>query len=290
MKRVGLIFLLFLATASVIFAKQNPIYTQDDIAIFDRYVQYIESCRSKPMEEVLQVTAEFFLGSPYVANTLESAVDETLIVDLREFDCTTFVENVIALSLAARSDELSFDTFVDELRKIRYRSGRIDDYSSRLHYTCDWVFENQQRGIFENISCQLGGTKDTREINFMTSHRAAYRQLTSDERMLQKMSLREKIINDRGGFYYLPKELISSRSDNIPNMAMIAFVTSIDGLDVSHEGFAYRHNGKLTFIHASSVAKKVIVQPAMLSEYCASQKLCKGVMVMKINDLRPGGD
>lgn len=286
MKRVGLIFLLFLATASVIFAKQNSIYTQDDIAIFDRYVQYIESCRNKPMEEVLQATAEFFLGSPYVANTLESAVDETLIVDLREFDCTTFVENVIALSLAARSDELSFDTFVDELRKIRYRNGIIDDYSSRLHYTCDWVFENQQRGIVENISRQLGGIKDGREIHFMTSHREAYRQLSSDERMLRKMLLHEKVIKDRGGFYYLPKEQISSQANAIPNMAMIAFVTSIDGLDVSHVAFAYRQNEKLTFIHASSAAEKVIIQPATLSEYCTSQKLCKGVMVVKINNPR----
>ena len=285
MKKVGLILLLFMATASVIFAKQNPIYTRDDIVVFDKYVQYIEPYRNKPMEDVLQATAEFFLESPYVANTLEAA-DEILIVNLRELDCTTFVENVIALSLAARGEKLSFDAFVDELRKIRYRNGSIDDYSSRLHYTCDWVFENQQRGIVENISRQLGGTKDVRKIHFMTSHREAYRQLASDEQMLQKMSLREKIINDRGGFYYLPKEQILSQSDNIPNMAMITFVTSIDGLDVSHVAFAYRQNGKLTFIHASSVAKKVIIQPATLSEYCASQKLCKGVMVMKINNSR----
>ncbi len=285
MKKVGLILLLFLATASVIFAKQKPIYTQDDIVVFDKYVQYIEPYRNKPMENVLQATAEFFLESPYVANTLEAAY-EILIVNLREFDCTTFVENVIALSLAARGDELSFDAFVDELRKIRYRNGSIDDYSSRLHYTCDWVFENQQQGVVENISRQLGGTKDVRKIHFMTSHREAYRQLTSDEQMLQKMSLREKIINDRGGFYYLPKEQILSQSDNIPNMAMIAFVTSIDGLDVSHVAFAYRQNGKLTFIHASSAAKKVIIQPVTLSEYCASQKQCKGVMVMKINNSR----
>lgn len=282
MKKVGLILLLFMATASVIFAKQNPIYTRDDIVVFDKYVQYIEPYRNKPMEDVLQATAEFFLESPYVANTLEAA-DEILIVNLRELDCTTFVENVIALSLAARGEKLSFDAFVDELRKIRYRNGSIDDYSSRLHYTCDWVFENQQRGIVENISRQLGGTKDVRKIHFMTSHREAYRQLASDEQMLQKMSLREKIINDRGGFYYLPKEQILSQSDNIPNMAMIAFVTSIDGLDVSHMAFAYRQNGKLTFIHASSVAKKVIIQPATLSEYCASQKQCRGVMVIQIN-------
>lgn len=289
MKRIGLMLLLFLVIGSVTFAKQNPIYTQDDIAIFDRYVQYIEPHRSKPMEEVLQATAEFFLGSPYVANTLETAADETLIVNLREFDCTTFVENVIALSFVARNDELSFEAFVDELRKIRYRNGIIDDYSSRLHYTCDWVFENQQRGIVENISRQLGGIKDGREIHFMTSHREAYRQLSSDERMLRKMLLHEKVINDRGGFYYLPKEQISSQANAILNMAMIAFVTSIDGLDVSHVAFAYRQNEKLTFIHASSAAEKVIIQSATLSEYCASQKLCKGLMVMKINNLREGG-
>ncbi len=41
---------------------------------------------------------------------------------------------------------------------------------------------------------------------------------------------------------------------------MVGFVTTVNGLDLSHVGIVYRKAGKLTFIHAStSAAKKVII-------------------------------
>ena len=41
---------------------------------------------------------KFFLGTPYVAGTLETKGAEHLVVNLREYDCVTFVENVVALA------------------------------------------------------------------------------------------------------------------------------------------------------------------------------------------------
>ncbi len=41
---------------------------------------------------------KFFLGTPYVVGTLETKRGEHLVVNLREFDCVTFVENVVALA------------------------------------------------------------------------------------------------------------------------------------------------------------------------------------------------
>ena len=40
---------------------------------------------------------KFFLGTPYVTGTLETEGAEHLVVNLREYDCVTFVENVVAL-------------------------------------------------------------------------------------------------------------------------------------------------------------------------------------------------
>ena len=43
--------------------------------------------------------ARKLLGLPYVAHTLEVNRRERLVVNLRQLDCTTYVENVVALEL-----------------------------------------------------------------------------------------------------------------------------------------------------------------------------------------------
>ena len=283
MKPIVLTFTAFFVVA-LAFAQDATLYTKEDKAIFDKYALYIEPFRDQPMDVVMEKTAEFFLETPYVAHTLEMTARETFVINLREMDCVTFVENVLALSLTAKSDELSFDKFMDELRKMRYRNGNIDDYASRLHYTSDWIYENEKRGVVKNISACLGGVKETKRINFMSTHRDAYRQLKNDDAMWWKIKAVEDGINKRGGFYYLPKQEIEKAAPLIPHMSMIAFTTSIEGLDTSHVAFAYRLGDKLTFIHASSLAGKVVIDEKTLDEYCASQEACTGIMVVKIND------
>ena len=283
MKPIVLTFTAFFV-AALSFAQDATLYTKEDKAIFDKYASYIEPFRDQPMDVVMEKTAEFFLETPYVAHTLEMTARETFVINLREMDCVTFVENVLALSLTAKSDELSFDKFMDELRKMRYRNGNIDDYASRLHYTSDWIYENEKRGLVKNISQCLGGVKETKRINFMSVHRDAYRQLKTDDAMWWKIKAMEDAINKRGGFYYLPKQEIAKAAPMIPHMSLIAFTTSIEGLDASHVAFAYRLGDKLTFIHASSLAGKVVIDEETLEDYCASQESCTGIMVVKIND------
>src|SRR3990172_7462018 len=87
----------------------------------------------------------FFLKSPYVSGTLETKGAERLILNLREYDCFTFIENVVALARLIKSREKSFEAFRRMLRKIRYRKGRLQGYSSRLHYFSDWIYDNQKK-------------------------------------------------------------------------------------------------------------------------------------------------
>lgn len=274
--------LIFLLSLCDLFAQSETLFTREDKVIFDKYAVYIAPYRTQSMEKSLEKTAEFFVGTPYVAHTLEMTSDEAFVINLRELDCVTFVENVIALAETATSQELSFDKFLSELRKLRYRDGNIGDYISRLHYTSDWVYENEKRGAVKNISERLGGVKETKKIDFMSTHRNAYKQLKNDDEMWRKIIQREDSLNNRGGFYYLPNHTIALKSKEIPHMAMIAFVTSIKGLDTSHVGFSFRKDGKLTFIHASSAAKKVMIDKKTVYDYCMAQKTCTGIMVVTI--------
>lgn len=263
---------------------QETSITDTDKVLLNNYFNYISAYKADAIDDVLEQTALFFQGVPYVANTLDINKEESLVVNLREMDCVTFVENVLALSLSTYNDSLSEEYFLKKLTEIRYRNKVIKDYSSRLHYTSDWIFENQKDNLLQNISQKLGGIKETKQINFMSSHQSAYKQLANDDAMLGKITQTEKIINDRGGFYYLPKDLIEENAKDIPHMAVIGIVTAIDGLDTSHIGFAYHENGRLTFLHASSTKQEVVIDDKTLSEYCLSQKNCKGVIVVRVND------
>ena len=245
-------------------------------------MKYIQPFCSKSKELILQKTAEFFLDTPYVGGTLDKNDTEKLVINLRELDCVTFVETVIALANTTASGDLSFDNFASQLQQIRYRNGVIDGYDSRLHYTSDWADNNVEKKILCAMSQQLGGVLETKTIDFMTSHRSSYNALKTDDDMFEKIGKMEDKINERDGFYYLPKDKIKLKATKIPHMAMIAFTTSIKGLDTTHTGFAYKKNGKLIFIHASSTKKKVVIDEKTLSDYCESQKSCTGIMVMPV--------
>ena len=282
MKQKLAIVILSLLLLSANLFSQEALIADNNEALFNNYVAYITPFKELSFEEVLEQTAHFFLGTPYVAGTLEINDKEQLVVNLKELDCVSYVENVLALSLVSISDDFCFHNFKAHLLKIRYRNGELSDYASRIHYTSDWIFDNQRKKLLRNISQELSGVKETKELNFMSNHRNVYKQLLHDNEMLSKIKQMEKTINNRGGFYYLPKDEIAAKASEIPHMAIVGIVTSIDGLDTSHVGFAYNKDGELGFIHASSLQEKVVIDSKTLSEYCLGQKNCKGIIVAKI--------
>lgn len=274
------IILLFFIFPKSAFSQEIDCTPQERL-IFEEYVSYITPYKSDSKEFVLQKTAEFFLGNPYVAGTLDKNTKEKLVINLREFDCVTYIETVIALADAAKTNELTFDDFSERLLKIRYRNAELNGYDSRLHYTSDWARKNVENGILKPVALD-NLVLETKPIDFMSTHRQAYAALKTDDEMLREIQSVEDNINSRGGFYYLPKERIESNKDSIPHMAMIAFTTSIKGLDTTHTGFAFKKDGKLTFIHASSLKNKIVVDEKSLSEYCKLQKSCTGLIITQV--------
>jgi hypothetical protein len=256
-----------------------------DSLIFADYVKVMSADVRLPMNELLVKTGFYFLNRPYVAGTLEQKGAERLVVNLRELDCTTFVENCVALSLLMKSADKSFNHFKLILQQLRYRNGVIDGYPSRLHYSSDWIFENEQRGVWKNISVSLGGFRESKIINFMSVNSYLYPAIKDDSTLKRKIGEFEDALNLRKNYVILPKEQISSQERNFRDGDIVFFGTKINGLDFSHVGIVCRHHGILTFVHASSAGKKVMVQPSGLVEYCINSKNCTGIAVVRINEV-----
>ena len=242
---------------------------------------------SVPAQEADNVTLKYalkFINTPYVAHTLEINDQEQLVINLKEVDCTTFVEYVLAMALSSSSDccQPNNVTFARNLQNIRYRDGKINGYPSRLHYVADWVNNGVKYGFLEDIAATNSLDTVTLSLSFMSSHPESYPALTAHPEWVGEMRMIESAISKRELYSFLPKEDIVEASQQIKDGDILAFVTNIKGLDVTHVGIAYWETPqKLTFIHASSQARKVIVNPEPLADYAARQKNCCGIWVLR---------
>lgn len=284
MKPARLVILIFsLFTLSNMAKGGDIVFTPADLRIYEAYIKQFEKQKDKPFEEIFINTAKYFLGKPYVASTLEVPDTERMVVNLREFDCTTFVENCIALSQVIKSGDFSYDNYLQTLITMRYRDGEVTGYTSRLHYTSDWIYENEKHGLLRNISSEIGGEKVKKDVNFMTTHPQLYKHLKGNAQNIEKLDKIEKNISKRNAYEILPTAAIYNSQQKIKTGDIIVFATSIAGLDYSHIGIAYWQKEKLHFIHASSKARQVIIEQKTLLEYCQTSKSCTGVTVLRIN-------
>jgi hypothetical protein len=242
---------------------------------------YFQSVSKNTTGNRMVNTALFFLDTPYVANTLDVNDEEKLVINLRELDCMTFVENCLALVRALQYSHPNAKCFERELREIRYRNGIINGYGSRLHYTTDWIFDNAGKGVFRDMSDALGGHPLKLNVNFMSTNSQKYPHLANNPEEVKRIEAVEQEITNHRNYYYIPKQDINKCQARIKDGDIICFTTSIPGLDISHLGIAYWYKKQLTFIHASTKAKKVIINPESLADYCRMMKSNTGIIVLR---------
>lgn len=258
---------------------QNCGTKEKDIQIFNQYLDSMSPKKSLPTGELMVEAARFFLGKPYVAGTLEEE-PEHLVVNLRELDCMTLVETVTALVLTLRDENPSFDVYGRHLQDIRYRNGQIHTYTDRLHYTTDWIYENEKQKRVKDVTSEIGGKPLVLQLSFMSTHPDSYKQLKDNPEQVACMIEKEKEINARP-YYFIPETEINTHAGLIQNGDIVCFVTTIKGLDISHVGIISREGDKLTFIHASTSQKKVIVNAEPLQDYVQSIKRNSGIMIVR---------
>jgi len=220
-----------------------------------------------------------FLGASYKEATLEAPGPEKLIVNLRKFDCVTFVESMLALARLFTSGKKSPREYLRQLKLIRYRSGVIAGYSSRLHYFTDWLHDNEKKKVLRDTSRKIGGKPRRRKINFMTTNCGLYPAL-KNEKELQKMLAAEKNLS-RKTFAIIDKDKFIASKENIKNGDIVAFVSAKEGLDVTHVGFALWQGKKLYLLHASSAEGAVVISKKTLAAYLKTNKRFTGVIISR---------
>ena len=244
--------------------------------------------RAVPLGRAAARVGELAAGTPYVPHTLEAYLAaggdggdaEPLTLSLTRFDCVTLVESCLAVARAAASPAPDWERFAREVERMRYRHGVRAGYASRLHYFSEWMADGARRGLVRDLGAELGGVEDRRPLRFMTEHRTAYAALR-DERVFREIQAVERDLDDRPRLV-VPTDRIGAIEPKLETGDVVAFATSIPGLDVTHAAFAWRDGaGVLRVLHAPLSGGVVEVTAATLQQYVRAIRRATGILVAR---------
>lgn len=288
------LFLCFFAAFFVVSAKATV--TLPMSVVFrggDRFEQLVvraqaENWRSLPIGERTAAVGQAMVGTPYRSFTLE--VDnrvESPSVNFQGLDCWTFFE--IALGFARMLDEPETEwtasTLLSKIELDRYRGGECTgDYLSRLHYLEDWLYDNNRRGLVQDLTRSLGGVSVPHSAEEMTKGWRHYRYLTSNPALLRPLGQMEARVSSRP-LYEIPKNRVARIEPQLRSGDIIGIVSRDGGAmrATSHVGLALRGaDGTLHFMHASSPRNygRVVID-TRLSSYLYRYGSDTGILVAR---------
>ena len=227
------------STSSLFTSAEDSVVVEGTRSRFERARLLI---RGLPVNEAMARLAEFFLGSPYLAMSLDQSGREQMRLDLTQFDCILFVEQLLAIVSAD-----SFDGFAEWTRRLRYRNGEIS-YCMRQHYFHDWVGSAQVQGVLETSPVWPELARRNVSLNFMSSHRDRYPALQSPA-LFHCIDALEQ--GKRIEQHYLPFAALDAALPSLQSGDIFAVATQVGGLDVSHTGVLVRDGSRLDAIHAA---------------------------------------
>lgn len=236
----------------------------------------------------MDIASRTFLGFPYgVGGPLgegpNGRYDQDPLYRFDTFDCTTFVETIMAISLSQDVNE--FEKRIDE---IRYENGEVD-YLTRNHFTdLQWIPFNLRNGYLKEINDEVVPASILKvavaEINIpgwlkkIKIEEIRVPLATPLERqalLIELQSYASSYSPVTASLTYIPIVSILDNPrllKNIPHGAIVNFVrpnwdlTEIAGThqNISHQGFLFWKGKTLYVRHASSAAEKKVVEMPLL--------------------------
>ena len=225
-------------------------------------------------EQRLDYFSNQFLGLPYCAGALGEGPDgqyaKNPLYRFDAFDCLTYVNTVLALSLA---DELT--NFEQWMLRLNYYDAE-PCYFKRYHFmSIDWNPVNQRAGFIEDITATICDPLGHPLYKTATA-------LIDKPQWFQHQGISSVIASQfkpqHAQLNFIPLPLDRVYDTQIPNAVIIEIVRHNWGMQekigtellVSHLGLVFRRGHQLLFRHASSLQKEVV--EVSLHEYLEQQQ------------------
>ena len=242
--------------------------------------------KALPIGERTAAVGQALIGTRYKHFTLE--IDnriESPSANFQGMDCWTFFEIALGFARMLNEPESNWtpERLLHYIELDRYRGGECTgDYLSRLHYLEDWLYDNDRRGLVNDLTRALGGQTVPHSAREMSAGWRHYRYLAANRSLLGPLARMEANVSSRP-LYQIPKSQVAKIEPKLRSGDIIGII-SRDRRGVystAHVGLALRtSDGVLHFMHASSPSNygRVMVD-AELSKYLNRYHSDSGILV-----------
>jgi hypothetical protein len=244
--------------------------------------------KALPIGERTAAVGQALVGTRYKHFTLE--IDnriESPSVNFQGMDCWTFFEIALGFARMLNEPESNWtpERLLHYVEMDRYRGGECTgDYLSRLHYLEDWLYDNNRRGLVEDLTRDLGGRSVPHSAREMSTGWRHYRYLASNRSLLGPLARMEANVSSRP-LYEIPKNKVAGIESKLRSGDIIGVISrERNGLhSTAHVGLALRtSDGALHFMHASSPSNYGhVVVDSQLSKYLYRYGSDSGILVAR---------
>lgn len=279
-----------------------------------RFLTLVDSLNASSQDTLskIEMLSASLLGVQYVDGGLgegeNGKYDKDPLSRFDEFDCTTYVETILAGAMSHSASE-----FLPNLTKIRYHNGQIS-FVTRNHFpSADWLLNNHW--FLKDVTSEVAG-KETLIAKTTIDKKAWYQSMTMDRIQSVSASDKEKAtllasLREEGKAFkpepvstpYVPLSAVfiehasgnlvinQTLLDRIPSGSIISMVRPDynvkkwigTNMNVTHQSIAIRKKGTLFLRHASQLKKEVTDEDFVeyFSRYIKSPSL-KGFNVQAV--------
>ncbi|MDB6077467.1 MAG: hypothetical protein JWO82_1214 [Akkermansiaceae bacterium] len=252
-----------------------------------------ERWRELPLGARTIRVARALVGTPYINYSLE--VDDSIespVVNLTGMDCWTYYENALAFARMLRYKPAPYvpQDMLAMVEVERYRNGQCTGgYLSRMHQLEEVFYDNERRGLAQNITPRLPGAQRlTREIHEMTVQWKNYRYLRSNPALLPAMGKIEEAVS-KLPVYHIPKDKVLAVEPYLQDGDVCAITCYDKDSYTSHVGMIVRLQNRAYFTHATSDRDKgrMVIIDTPITDYLKEGSKHAGIVILRPRDVPP---
>ncbi len=282
-----------------------------DMKIFDQQLQdLLQQAKGLSGLQRLEFFSQSFIGCPYVGGACGEGdcgeFDQSPLYRSDVFDCVTYINTVLALTLAK-----DWGDFADQILRVNYYKSNAS-YLTRFHFmSVDWNVQNALYNIVEDITYTVVDQNNQPVVEEATCTIEKPRWLSfrslEDIKLLEHIDEREAAqrldeLHQQAAFYhdienltpYVPLQALFDANqqpneqlfNQIPAGCLLEIVRPDwalreqigTNLNISHVGFVVEGDGGLQYRQASTVANQVIDVPLVdYLKQCAKSPTIGGI-------------
>jgi len=229
-------------------------------------------------QQIAQIS-QSYLGKPYKKEPL----NEVTLWREDAFDCTTFLETVMAKALSPSPDLLSAT-----MNRIRYREQPATLMHRNHFISSEWIPNLQKLGLIEDQTLQVG-LKDIEQLEVKIDRKKWFKKRYGIDTDLPPVTQQT---------LYIPFDFFIKRPSKLgvlPDPVYLINIVRRDpsvvkklgtALDISHQGLLVIGNGKKLFRHASIDRGKVVEEDFLTYLHRSRrQPGAKGIQIFSFRDL-----